>query len=221
MSSIQQTHTDYIPGLLELSEKLTCSLPDIKPDLHTICNVSSRKYEKRFASTEVKLLTELYEILYPKECVKFFPICVMNVFMEWLWERAIHHKGNSSPCIMAIWTTSLNGQISLSPAKEQAGVIEYFFTHSIVLKNKENILQTKTVIKFICYEDHPYSDILPFRIPLKVYASTSKNSEALCFLPLCRIMSRCAIQKTTLNFPFGLDNVVVVCPVNRKIHMLH
>ena len=227
MGSIQQTHTDYTPGLLELSEKLTCSLPEIKPDLHSICNVSSRKYEKLFASTEVQWLTELYEILYPEEMVKFCPMryeCFHDacVAMGESYTSEMS-KGNSSSCISAIWATSLNGQISLSPAKKQAGVIEYLFTHSVVLQNKDNILRTKTVTNSFArvrwYEDHPYSNMLPF--PLKVYASTVKNSGALCFLPLCRIMSRCAIKKTTLKFPYGLDNVVVVCPVNRKIHMLH
>ena len=64
---------------------------------------------------------------------------------------------------------------------------------------------------------HPCQEVLPY--PLKVFATLTKNGGSSTFLPLSRIMSRCAVCNTTVMFDFGTNHVLLFCPTNKKIHL--
>ena len=65
------------------------------------------------------------------------------------------------------------------------------------------------------YEKHPYYDTQLF--PLKVFTNIKEKNGSSVFIPLSRIMNQCAEFNTTMKFDFGIDNVLVLCPVNRKV----
>ena len=64
------------------------------------------------------------------------------------------------------------------------------------------------------FEKHPCQEVLPY--PLKVFATLTKNGGSSTFLPLSRIMSRCAVCDTSVKFDFGTDHVLLLCPTNNK-----
>lgn len=128
---------------------------------------------------------------------------------------SVKSNGNHSSTIIAYWPASL--EHNSSHCEFSAGTIQYFFFHTVAIKLFQELSETtKLCHVFACihwFDKHPYQDVLPY--PLKVFTTLTKQGGSSIFRP---IMSCCAEWNTSIKFDFGTDNVLLLCPTNRRIH---
>ena len=130
---------------------------------------------------------------------------------------SVKSKRNHNPVVTAYWPASLEQN---GPNCEfSAGVIQYFFTipFSIIMPSNGAVEPQQISHLFArvhWFEKHPCQEVLHY--PYKVFATLTKNGGSSTFLPLSRIMSRCAVCDTTMKFVFETDNVLLLCPTNKK-----
>ena len=67
------------------------------------------------------------------------------------------------------------------------------------------------------YQDHPHKFFLGNGVLTS--ATVTDPSFDASFMPVSKIISKCAILETTLQFSFGEDRVLIAIPV-RRCHLL-
>ena len=95
----------------------------------------------------------------------------------------------------------------------RVGLVEYFISHTPTIAGIPD--QPHILAKVKWFQDHPRKNMLKNSIILSatLFDTESKAS----FIPVSRIMSRCAIIKQTLRFDYGSDIVNVCMPLVRRI----
>ena len=62
------------------------------------------------------------------------------------------------------------------------------------------------------YDQHPRQEFYPY--PLHVVTTVCEPEGPASFIPVSRIVSRCAItEKQVIQFDYGEDSVYVICPL--------
>lgn len=220
--SIQQTCIN--PTLLQLcSNYMTCPIDQIDATNLGVYNATSKICEKLFQLHEVEWIKNVYMVLYPNSKITNV-LMAHDAFNEisicgerWL---SIKARGNHSHSIIAYWPESVEGSSVLTDqCQYRAGEIQYFFHHTvgIIKPGQPEILVTHVFAYVHWYDKHPYHDTQLY--PLKVYTNIKKNDGPSVFIPVSRIMNQCAELNTSMKFDFGMDNVLVLCPINRSIHV--
>ena len=59
-----------------------------------------------------------------------------------------------------------------------------------------------------------YQDTLPY--PQKLFTTLTIQGDSI-FLPVCRIIPRCAEWNTSVTFDFGTDHVLLLTPIYKMI----
>ena len=210
-----QLHTYY--------KNATCNLVKIDTSERHLYSSISAKYERLFSSEEVRWLHSVYNALYPNSEIANIPMAhevfyEIDIFGEQF--TSVKSKGNHSAIVTAYWPTSLeqNGRT----CELNVGAIQYFISHIISIIMPSNETDEPQQISHLFarvhwFEKHPCQEALPY--PLKVFSTLTTKSGSSTFLPLSRIMSRCAVSDTTVKFDFGTDHVLLLCPTNKKIHL--
>ena len=226
VGSMKQTNTDFAL-LFKHTENITCNLSDIDAVESKLYDTKSLMLEQLFSVHEVEWLRDVYKTLYPNENIHHCSVLHEQFFeIEILGERytSAKSKGNHSACISAYWSANRDG--SLHPTIDtgiQVGEIQYFFKHTLSLMPRGDLPERRQITHvFACVHwfcEQPHYNTLP--LPLKVYTTPGKVSGPVTFLPVSRVSSRMAVHETSMEVPpFGnLDHVLVVCPVNRKLHI--
>lgn len=217
-----QTRTDS-SKLHTYYKNATCNLEKIDTTERHLYSSVSAKYEMLFSSEEVRWLHSVYNALYLNSEIAYIPMAhevfyEIDIFGEQF--TSVKSKGNHSPVVTAYWPASLEQN---GPTCElNAGAIQYFFPHTISIIMPFNGTDEPQQISHLFsrvhwFEKHPCQEVLPY--PLKVFATLTTKGGSSTFLPLSRIMSRCAVCDTTAKFDFVTDHVLLLCPTNKKIHL--
>ena len=221
--SIQQTLAD--PSMLQrYSRHVFCSIEQIDATNSLIYESTSKVSEKLFSLDEVEWLRNVYFALYPlSKITQVF--MVHDVFNEVsiFGEKflSVKARGNNSHSIIAYWPKSVEGSnvLSASSCECRAGEVQYFFHHTVAMmhpgKPESHVTHVFAYVHW--YENHPYQDTQLY--PMKIFTNITRKSGPSVFLPLSRIMNQCAELNITQKFDFGVDNVLMLCPVNRKIQL--
>lgn len=116
--------------------------------------------------------------------------------------------------IMAYWPGSGDMLTNIDYSRCRVGVVKYFIKHEIKLQNdsEEHIF---------CYihwkQRHPRYDWFG---QSAIVSSTLDEIEAsCCFMPVQRIICRCACAVLNVNSASIPESVFVACPVNLKYHL--
>lgn len=181
----------------------------------------SKKCEKLLLLHEVEWLRNVYMTLYPTSKITHVNMShdvfnEANIFGEIY--LSVKAKGNHSHSIIAYWPESIEGTSNLSRHCEyRAGEIQYFFHHTVgIILPEQPEKSVSHVFAYVhWYEKHHCYDGQLF--PLQVFTNIKKKTGASVFIPLSRIINQCAEFNTTMKFDFGIDNVLVLCPINRKV----
>ena len=112
---------------------------------------------------------------------------------------------------MAYWPSTGGSLESIEYSRYTVGTIDYFLKHQVKFEECEET-------HLFCYvtwkQSHPFFD------GYGQLATVSSNSNAVqgacCFMPVQRILYRCASAELNVKFGSFSDNVFVACPINLK-----
>lgn len=128
-------------------------------------------------------------------------------------------RSQRSAAIIAHWP----GVISIDENAEapvRVGVLTSVFRHSATIKeNTSMTLTTRAHVfaKVKWLEDHPYRHHLHQSVIIS--ATTYTHESPASFIPLSRIIARCAIaQDVPYTFEFGEDRVCIAIPLLKKMY---
>lgn len=157
----------------------------------------------------------MYCTLYGTESVQYVPL----QYTQYNQIRVFHEnfictksRSARSSAIIAIWP-HLSGILT---TKEHVwvGIIEYFLLHSPSIEQNDKVQKVKHLLAYVkWYQNHPDKFNLGNGIVLS--ATVSEIPTCSAFMPVSRILSRCAIQSTELEFNYGEDSICVAIPLKR------
>ena len=164
------------------------------------------------------MLKSMYVKLYSPELVQHVPmryeqITQLDVFGQIY--ISLKSRSSKSRAIMAIWP-GLNGAIldrECNTEDVRIGIIEYLISHTPKITGIPD--QPHILAKVKWFQDHPRKNWFSNSVILSATLFDA-DSEA-SFIPVSRIMSRCAFVKQSILFDYGSDNVNVCMPLIRRI----
>ena len=127
-----------------------------------------------------------------------------------------------SAAIIAHWP----GVISIDEYGEapvRVGVLTSVFRHSAIIRENTSMMSTTKAhifaqVKWL--EDHPYRHHLHHSVIIS--ATTHTHESSASFIPLSRIIARCAIaQDVPYTFEFGEDRVCIAIPLLKNCMTLN
>ena len=201
---------------------ISCPAADIcmlKMDFHS---VSLPGREKFMTEVQKDLLTEMYATVYGSENVHYIPLRHVQFHQVYVFDEAFTSKisrTTRSSMVVGFWP-QLSSILKTSPCTEdiRVGEIQYFIIHKPILKsqsgqplqqsNKEHML---AVVHW--FQDHPRKLSLGQGIVLS--ATVTESFGPSLYIPLSRVMSRCAFADTVMDFEYGRDKVIVAMPLKR------
>lgn len=175
-------------------------------------------HEKIFSETTRDKLYNTYSKIYSAESVKHVPLRYeefrqLEVFGQiYTSSKCRSHRSNT---IMAIWP-SITGNIldrSCRVEDVRVGIIEYLIQHVPSIAGMDDKSHIFAKVKW--FEDHPRKNW--FKHSIIVSCTLFSSETEASFLPVSRIMSRCARTEQMLRLDYGTDKVNICIPVTRRI----
>lgn len=199
-------------------EKNLLSLPSALCAIKLDCQIIIPPLRENFFGEPVRnFLHQMYSVLYGEQAVDRVPlryeeVTQLKVFGDLL--TSLKSRSKSSTAIMATWR-GLNGKIVRRSNSEdvRVGVVEYFAVHLPSIKGIRD--QPHLLAKVKWYEDHPRKNW--FNNSIILSATLFDGESEASFIPVSRIMTRCAVISRSLKFDYGEDHVVVCIPLIRRI----
>ena len=174
--------------------------------------------EKFFTEVLRDQLHRMYTKLYTLNAVQHVPMRYEEFSQIVVFRQrftSLKSRSHKSATIMAIWPSVTGNILTRNCTSEdiRVGLIEYFISHIPKISNTND--QPHILAKVKWYQDHPRKNWYKNSIVLS--ASLFNSDSEACFIPVSRIMSRCARIKQTLLFDFGSHNVNICMPIVRRI----
>lgn len=129
-------------------------------------------------------------------------------------------KGSVSSYVSAFWA-NIGGRIDPNTEQLQIGLVKYYFIHDLTLLSSTDATKRCRVrhvfAKMNWLRTHPREAYLPS--PLFIVNSDFETSGPATFLPVSRILSRCAVAHDTIEFDYGEDSVIIASPLRRRLNV--
>ena len=208
----------HYEGNILCSPKNTCAL---KLTHHQLVQPGREKFMMESERTD---LQEMYNILYGAEHVDHVPLQHTQFHQIRVFEQmytSLKSRSSRSSAIIAVWP-HLSGIVTSNTSMEdvRVGIIEHFLLHTPTLKAETDGLQSYEykkedhLLAYVnWYQDHPQKFYMSNGIVLS--ATVSEHQTCSSFMPVSRIISRCAILSTELHFDYGEDKVCIAIPLRR------
>ena len=221
-SSVGQTQAQDVI-IMQQIKNFTCNVSIIDAEKKGYqCLVPPYK-EKYFRDSELSYLHEMYNSLYPGRDIaklsrfyKEYKKCIINC-EEY---NSSHSRSQRSTAIAAKWPNVL-GIDTRGEAPLRIGNVVSFIEHDVDIAvssicNTPTITKNHILVHVQWYGDHPHRDYLH---STTVLCSTVHESCA-CFMPISRLMCRCAISSPhSLTFDYGVDHVLVAVPLIKYVEL--
>ena len=206
--------------MLEYEKNLFCS-PDTvsakKLDLHQLIPPGR---EKILCETDRQHLHSMYMTIYGNaDCITHVPLkytrySKLRIFNQ-LYTSKIAGTARSS-IIIAIWPHLTDITTETTISKVRVGVIEYFMVHAMSIKSTTGDRQQQHLLARVAwFHDHPIDKFLLGNGTI-LSATVTDCTHSSSFMPVCRIISRCASLETTLQSAYGEDKVMIAVPVRKS-----
>jgi len=217
--SLSETDNSYSFQLMELAKLRTFGTLSFKfhelNNIHTITDGN----EIVLASDHAKYLQIIYQQLYPqKQVAHFSPFCKKYSSIS-IGNEIIRCNGKSG-VIMAYWPTSGHALDSINYSRYNVGIIQFFISNIIKFHedNTSGRVQEEHLFCFVKWKQrHPHYDW--FGQSAIVSSTLNYVEDACSFMPVQRIISRCASAELPVDFHEIVENVFVACPINLKYHL--
>ena len=173
----------------------------------------------------------MYSAIYDVESVQHVPLRYVEFHQIRIFEQlytSARSRTNCSSAIVAFWPHLSGILSSRQPSVDdvRVGVVEYFMLHTPALKSDKSTPGTSSCCQNVAsepkkhllahvkwYQDHPQKFVLGNGIVLS--ATVTEHMSSASFIPVSRIVSRCVMLHTTLQFSYGEDKVCIAIPVKR------
>ena len=187
--------------------------------------------ERFMMDFEREALVQMYSAIYDVENVQHVPLRYVQFRQIRIFEQlytSSRSRTNCSSAIVAFWPHLSGILTSRQPSVDdvRVGVVEYFMLHIPPLKSDMGTSGTSSSCQNVAvepkkhllarvkwYQDHPQKFVLGNGIVLS--ATVTERMSSASFIPVSRIISRCAMFHTTLQLSYGEDKVCVAIPVKR------
>lgn len=130
---------------------------------------------------------------------------------------SVKAKSNHSSAICAYWA-GVGGEITSDLNTLRVGLIQYFVKHKVCITASS---QSKRIVNIFArvhwYRTHLREEWFHHRA--LVASPDMITCGPATFLPVSRILSRCAITSRTVRFVYGEDNVIVAIICGSKYSM--
>ena len=183
------------------------------------CHTIIPPLKEKFLTEDLRdNLHSTYSILYGSESVQHVPMRYEQFSQIEIFGQvftSLKSRSQRSCVTMAIWPSVTGAIVNRTCNSEdiRVGEIEYFLVHMPKILGIEK--QPHAFAKVKWYQDHPQKDWYKNSIVLSSRLFTAES--AASFLPVSRIMSRCAVMKHSVLFDYGMDNVNVCMPLIRRV----
>lgn len=169
--------------------------------------------EKVFSNRKYEQLKVIYQQLYKGKSIthfsQFYHQCKRIKFSTEIIGSSKRKEG----VIMAYWPRNGNSLDNIDYTSCQVGVIQFFFKHFISFDN----LSEKHEHLF-CYVlwKHPHIFNNNFGQSTTVTSTFNEFEDACCFMPVQRIVYRCASGEMKTTIGSITDTVFFACPISMK-----
>lgn len=175
--------------------------------------------EKFFTEGTKTHLYNMYIKLYSAEQVTHVPMQYEEFNQVEIFKKlytSSKSRSHKSTTIMAIWPSLTVRILDRSYRSEdvRVGIIEYFILHNPIIQGQKD--QPHIFAKVKWFDDHVRKNW--FKNSIVVSCTLFSNETEASFLPVSRIMSRCARSEETLQLDYGTDKVNVCIPFTRRIN---
>ena len=180
--------------------------------------------EKYLPEEARELLTEMYSVLYGLEKVVHVPLRYEQFHSVEVFNEMYTSAGSRttrSAAIIAAWPSPGGILTSRKPSHDdiRVGIVQHFLQHtpSVKVSTDERAQTTEKrqhiLAKVSWFQDHPQKYLLGNGIILS--ATVCQTSYSATFIPISRIISRCAIVKRRLQMSYGEDLLCVAIPLKK------
>lgn len=182
--------------------------------------------EKFMTEAHQEALLQMYSALYGADNINHVPLRYTEFKQVRVLEQmytSTRARTSRSSAIIAVWPHLTGILTSIPPSVEhiRVGIIDCFMLHTPCVKisgdasaNASNVESRQHLLARVdWYQDHPHKFFLGNG--LLISATVTDRTVDASYLPISRIISRCASLETTLQFNSGEDKVLIVIPVRR------
>lgn len=226
-----KVHKNSLPDIvinsafvLEYEKNLFCPPPTIsakKLDFHHPILPGKEKY---LCEPDRQFLQAMYTTIYGNDqalTVTHVPLRYTVFQQVKVFEQlytSCKSRTNHSSTIIAIWPhlTGILDTSNIAIANIRVGKIEYFLMHTATIRNgnADEKEHQHLLGRVSWYHDHPEKFFLQNGVLLSTKVSCPTQSAS--FMPVSRIISRCATLETKLQLSYGEDNVLIVVPARNS-----
>lgn len=185
--------------------------------------------EKFLTEQKRNLLAEMYSTIYGQGVthipLRYEEFREVKVFEE-VYTSA-KSKSTRSSVIVAVWPSPLGILSSRRPTRDdiRVGAINFFLVHCPVIASHDQsnpnvettITKPHVIAEIEWYQDHPRK--FSFGNGIVLSATVSQPYSCASFMPISRIVSRCATVNKTVQMDYGEDSVCIAIPL-RQQHVL-
>ena len=169
-------------------------------------------HEKIFTMRKEEQLKMIYRQLYPEKLIshfsKFYHQCKRIQY-----GNEIIGSCNKEGVIMAYWPGSGNSLNNIDYSNLQVGIVQYFFKHFISFDNS-----SERHSHLFCYVlwKHPHVFNQNFGQSVVITSTFNESEGVCCFMPVQRIIYRCASGELQTTIGSTTDTVFYACPISMK-----
>lgn len=165
----------------------------------------------------------IYKQLYPTRQIAHMPyfysqygrVCLSGDIIGCSMSGANSH---SSSMISAFWPGRGSSLSAVDNISKSIGVVQYFVLHTVELYTDSTCSETERLQHVFCYvkwqKRHPKANW--FWCSAVVCCDSFEIPDACNFMPIQRVVNKCAYVKVHVNFDSYDDSVLVVCPLPIK-----
>ena len=176
-------------------------------------------YKRALSLEAQENLKIIYQQMYPNRTIKFFPIlhdeCKRAIIGDEL-VSSVRYKDDHQAVIVAYWPSTGHSLTTIDYTRYKVGIIQYFIKHAVIFLNDDNTESREEHL--FCYiiwkQNHPNENW--FGISAVVTSTLNEPEGACCYMPIQRIMHRCASGMISVEFGLTSETVFVAIPVGSK-----
>ena len=193
------------------------SLSTLIFEAHKVIFPIGEMYHHVLEEVEMINLKELYKLVLPdfsfpsmsSLCYRFKRAKLGNKLLS-----SSIAKSDSSSFISAYWY-DVNGSIDLN--SQRHGRIKYFIKHKLKLQRRTDFFVVDALVAYVqWYEHHPEKN--HFHQPVTVWRPEFEPLAASSFMPIRRVLCRCAEVQTRMDFterPHNSGQIVITIPLSQ------
>ena len=176
-------------------------------------------YKHVLSLEEQEYLKIIYEELYPHRVIKFFPMiyekCKRAVVGEEL-VSSVRYKDDHQSVIVAYWPSTGHSLATIDYTNYRVGVIQYFLKHAVTFVDADGTEKKEEhIFCYVVWKQQHHNENW-FGVSAVVTSTLGETEDACCYMPIQRVMYRCASGTISVNFGLSLESVFVAIPVNTK-----